>query len=91
MGRPSEAAGYSDTTIPRVLEAMERTPAWLARRMGVHEAHVSRVLRGQRTITRRFVARACQALALPEEALFVRPSIHPSMDVMLDRNTPEVA
>jgi transcriptional regulator with XRE-family HTH domain len=63
---------YAGTTIPEVLERLDRHPAWLARRMGLSRAGLSRVLNGKRSITPEFVERACRALNLPESALFLR-------------------
>lgn len=80
-----DPSGYDGTHIPAVLASMERDYAWLARKMGVSLSLVTYVVRGERTITRNFVARACRALSLPEQALFfVRPIMLASTDDALD-------
>ena len=73
MPSPYELSPYTSTNIPSVLYAQERTQAWLARKMGVSEASVSRVINGQHRISWQFVHRACSALGLPEKDLFVMP------------------
>lgn len=66
-----ERTPYTETNIPAILRQRERSQAWLARKMGISEATVSRVLRGELPIHRRFVEAACRALDLPEPAVFV--------------------
>lgn len=72
----TQAVSYADTRIPAVLADLERDEAWLARKMKVHKSTVWRVVRKERGITADFVARACAALNMPAEALFVPVDIH---------------
>ena len=62
---------YRGTRIPAILECMERDEAWLARKMGVRQSTVHRVLRGHRGISPEFVAKASAALNLPADAIFI--------------------
>lgn len=72
---------YTGTHIGAILMHQERNQAWLARKMKVSEATVSRVLRGETGISRNFVDRACRVLGMPEAALFfVSGAMLPSMD-----------
>lgn len=81
-----DPSGYSGTRIPDILVSMERDQAWLARKMGVSPALMSYVLAGRRGITRSFVRRACQALALPESVLFFSSiDVRASTDKMTER------
>lgn len=68
----SDRSPYIRTRIPQVLEAQERSQAWLARKMEVNPQHLNRVLRGHLPISCAFVRAACRALDLPPEVLFVR-------------------
>lgn len=67
---------YTTTTISEVLARRERSQSWLARKMRVSPALITRVLSGERAITAEFVRRACDVLDLPEGALF---SYEPTM------------
>lgn len=72
---------YRATTIPQVLERMERNQAWLARKMGVSTALMTRVLKGERGISPRFVERACVVLDLPASELF-QTEVEETADVL---------
>lgn len=90
MPSPYSLSPYASTRIPAVLLERERTQAWLARKMGMSEAAVSRVISGQNRISWQFVHRACTALSLPESALFVMPDVlHASKDNMRTSNHAE--
>lgn len=83
---------YVGTRIPAILSGMERDKAWLARKMGVSLSLVSRVVAGERSISGSFVRRACAALSLPAEVIFVLPpDMLASTDNMSERTEREAA
>jgi plasmid maintenance system antidote protein VapI len=53
-----------------VLRRHERNQSWLARHLGVHRAHLSRILSGEFPTTDRVRVRMCEVLNLPESVLF---------------------
>lgn len=57
-----------------VLEAHERSGAWLARKTGKSPAYVTKVINGTRRPSHDFQVRAAIALATPIEALFPEPA-----------------
>ena len=88
MPSPYSLSPYTTTRIPAVLIERERSQAWLARKMGMSEAAVSRVVSGHNRISWQFVRRACSALSLPEAELFVMPDeLRASKDIMRASDT----
>ncbi len=61
---------YTGTHLREVLDRLERSDRWLARKMGVSPSLVTRVISGERSITERFVRKACEALGMAPEDLF---------------------
>jgi hypothetical protein len=69
MQRPT-LTHYTGTRILPILQERERSRAWFARKCGMHNSHVHRVLMGQLPISTYFVERACAVLDMPEDTLF---------------------
>jgi len=61
---------YTATALFEVLEAQERTQAWLARKVGCSESLVSKIKTGERPVPEWFAERASRVLNLPITVLF---------------------
>ena len=56
--------------LSEALQTQERSQAWLARRVGMSTATVSRVIAGLQVPSRPFIYRASEALGIPADELF---------------------
>lgn len=52
------------------LETQGRSARWLAKRVGVSPAYITRVVNGERTASEEFKAKAAEVLGIPERLLF---------------------
>ena len=48
----------------------ERTWAWLARRIGISKAYMSKLVSGERPMTERVRVAICKELKMPEDLIF---------------------
>lgn len=76
--RPPLRTPYTGTRIMDVARARGLTARDLGRLMDVDESLIGRVSRGERAITRRFVAAAVSALGMPADQLFFSATDIPS-------------
>ena len=52
------------------LETQGRSARWLAKRVGVSPAYITRVIQGERTASSEFKGKVAEALGVPESLLF---------------------